>query len=469
MLKLVRAAIETHRLITPGEHVLVAVSGGPDSVALLAVLKRLGARYSLRLTAAHLNHQLRAGAAAHDAACVAALADQLGVAYVEGRARVRQRARNRGLSLEMAAREARYDFLVRAARRAGADTVATGHTADDQAETVLLKLLRGAGRRGLAGIPVQTCWKGMRVVRPLLDVSRRQVLAFLCREKLAWCEDESNRSPAFLRNRVRHELLPLLESRINPAARDVLRRTARVLGEEDRWLDTLAQAGLAACTLDGSRAALDGGRLLQQPLAARRRIIRLWLARNGVGCDALDFDMVERIESLLRSSHGTATTPLPDCRAVRREYGTLRLADRVRSAARPAAFRARLAVPGETRLPAQRLRVRTRLTRGWSRPRPAPLGALPAAVRLRAARARKAPLLVRSWRPGDRIHPLGLDGSKKLQDLFVDAKLPRAQRNRVPVLECAGEIVWVPGYRIARDWALRRPEEESIEVIIERT
>ena len=236
MLEKTQHSVRKHGLIRRGQHVLVAVSGGADSVAMLLALDELKRLLGIRLTVAHLNHHIRGNEAKKDAEFVRKLAAGLKIPFVGGDADVPRLAKSRGLSIEMAAREARYEFLADAARKKGADVIATAHTADDQAETVLLKLCRGAGSRGLSGIPRETTINGVRVVRPLLDVTRVEIESFLRRKKQAWREDRTNRDTAYLRNRVRHELLPMLESKLNPGIREALLRTADILREEDDLL-----------------------------------------------------------------------------------------------------------------------------------------------------------------------------------------------------------------------------------------
>ena len=220
-------------------------------MALLLILHALAPVFRIKLTVAHLNHGIRGKSAAADAAFVRKLARTLGLPCVCGRANVPRLARKSRLSVEMAARQARYAFLSEVARTVEADVLATAHTADDQAETILLKLARGAGPRGLAGIPREGRVNGLRVIRPLLDIPRKDIVRYLRSRRQSWREDESNDSLAHLRNRIRHKVLPLLESELNPEIRPALIRTAEILREEDRCLDGMARACLA-----GSRSRI---------------------------------------------------------------------------------------------------------------------------------------------------------------------------------------------------------------------
>lgn len=466
MLRKIHTSIKRHDLFLQGQHVLVAVSGGADSVALLYALKELAPSLGISLTVAHLNHCIRGKASDDDAVFVKTLAARLNVPFVQGRSGVPRRARRKGLSLEMAAREARYAFLGRTAQKVGADIVATAHTADDQVETMLLKLARGAGPRGLSGIPREITFEQIRVVRPMLDITRDEVIAFLKENGISWREDESNRDVSFLRNRVRHEILPLLESKLNPKIRSALVRTAEVFREEDKWLDQLARSILADCT-EKSSFVIRHSSLMNYPLAARRRVLRLWLASSGVAAELIDFDTVKRIESLLERKKGSGEINIGGNRTLKRQYKQL-LIEPASNRASLVPFKTTVKIPGETILPERRLRVVTSLERGVFKAKAAGPGALPSRASISYQAVGRKKVFVRSWRPGDRMKPLGMRGSKKLQDIFVDRKVPADQREKIPLFECGGEIVWLPGYRVGQGWEVRDHSEKALHIYVER-
>jgi tRNA(Ile)-lysidine synthase len=445
MLQILQRTIRRHDLVAPGAHLLLAVSGGADSTAMAVALAGLRRRYRLQLTLAHLHHGIRGADADEDARFVRRLARALKAGFVMEKADVPRLARRRGVSLEMAARKARYDFLERAARRIGAGSIATAHTADDQAETVLLRLARGVGPQGLAGIPYRAERRELVLLRPLLDVTRRQVEAFLRRRGVAWREDTSNRDPAFLRNRVRHQILPLLAKQLNPHVREALCRLADITGEENQWMEQeAARLGYAGSVAN----------LASYPIPLARRVLRQWLGKKRILPDALDFEAVERVRALAAGSRGGRSVPVAGGWRVIRRGGQLRV-ERAATAAR-ISFGVRLRVPGRTST-GSGWRVQVERGRGYAAPEG---GVLEAWVD--AGRVGRSRLTARSWRPGDRIRPLGLEGSKKIQDLFVDLKIPREQRDRVPVMECRGEVVWVPGSRVSRNWAVSGPQAPSL-------
>jgi tRNA(Ile)-lysidine synthase len=276
----------------------VGLSGGADSVALTHVLASLQRRRGFRLVAAHLDHGLRPGSP-DDAAFCHAFCETLGVPLRGGSTRVRARAGREKGGLEQAARRERYSFLRRVKEDEGAAAIAVAHTQDDQAETLLLRLLRGAGASGLAGMRPRSA----DLVRPLLDVPRPRVLEHLRARGIAWREDPSNTDRAHLRNRVRHELLPYLEQRFNPRIREALARTAALLADEASLIGTQAEELVARIgTRDGETLVLDRLRLAAAPLAVARAAVRLALQRTG-GLSGIDRGHVDRV---LQVAHAEA-------------------------------------------------------------------------------------------------------------------------------------------------------------------
>ena len=440
--------------LAPGDRLVVAVSGGVDSMVLLALLLRLQRRLPLRLHVAHVHHGLRGRAADREAALVVATAagHGLGVSLC----RLDPRQRPRGASVEMWAREARYACLEAVADRVRAAAIATAHTMSDQAETVLLNLLRGTGPRGLAGIPPVR----RRVIRPLLAVARPEVEAYAAARGVPYRRDASNASLGFRRNRVRYRLLLQLAAEYNLRLVESLAALAGQLREDEEALQAQAAALAArAVTARAGLLALDRSLLRQAPPALRRRLFRAAAAQAG----GAEVGLTRRhLEALGRLLEGAGTVRLPRGLEARWRSEALWLGpgDRLARAAGEAAPRAADVPvplrPGEW-TPWPPLGCRLRLRR-------VPASRVPP---LRGGRWRAvlspavldAPLQVRAWRPGDRFRPLGLAGRKKLQDFFGDAKVPREARARVPLVLSGGRIAWVVGYRIAEEfrWPGRGP------------
>ena len=449
-----------------GESVVVGCSGGPDSTCLLHVLAAGLASLRLKCTAVYIDHGLRRGTEA-ERDVVRKTAESVGAAFGWRPVDVKAHVRRHGGSTQAVARELRYAALREAAREAGARKIAVGHTLSDQAETVLLQLLRGAGARGLAGIaPVLG-----EVVRPLLGVRREETVRY-CREHgLETVDDPSNLNAVYLRNRVRLELMPALRT-YNPAVEERLAGLAEISRAEDEYLQDEALKAFESLVRPpaGEKGlVLDGRALSELPLALSRRVVRIAASRLGA---RLAFRHVEDIlEAAGRREGSEILDHLPGL-SVRREYERLvfcaarspkeRASGAVHAPSgaprtEPAAEgRVELPIPGSVdvawagiTITAQVLRAgeveaqrRSADSRGLNR----------ALVDLDAV---VPPLYVRPRRPGDRISPLGLGGSKKLQDLLTDAKVPRAERSRVAVVEDAVGILWVVGHALDERVRLR--------------
>jgi tRNA(Ile)-lysidine synthase len=407
----VLATCRRRKLLGADDRPLVALSGGPDSTALLAALAALRDGGLLgALAAVHVDHRLRPASAA-DAAPCRALCRRMAVLFES--VEVTVAAGN----LQAEARRARYAALRSAAARLGATRIATGHTRTDQAETVLLRLLRGSGARGLSGIPPR---RG-NVVRPLIDRSRAEVLSYLRDLGLPWLEDPTNATPRFQRNRVRAEVIPLLEA-LNPSLERALARTADLLRDDERALDRLSRAAARG-------AVAEGEVLLAAPVAVRRRAVRrLWRAASGRRA-GLAHGHVEAVLALLRR-RGPGRSALPGGLEARFAYGRLELGRRSRSGAVRAEEIA-IPAPGRYALPGRGGAVEIALAAG--------------------ARMEQVdwPLVLRTRRPGDRFGPEGGRGSKKLKAWLIDRKVPREERDGLLVLaDRRGRVLWLPDLEV---------------------
>jgi tRNA(Ile)-lysidine synthase len=459
--------IEREALIPTGTRVMVACSGGGDSVALASLLCELASEASWSVAGLlHVNHGLRGVSADEDEAFCRDLAGRLGLPITVERSDVASRARAERTSVETAGHRIRYELFERMVREGRADRVATGHTRDDQAETVLLRLIRGAGPVGLAGIRP----RAGSVVRPLLDIRRRELREYLVRRGLPHREDPSNRDERILRNRVRHRLVPFLVEHFSPAITDVLARGAVIAKDDADWLDHAANAAapqIVQCT--EGRFEVDPVRLAAEPPAVARRVARDLLERAGGR--RVGFDHVERLRRMAEAGAAVrAAADFPGCRAERRG-STLRLTrrrgrgERAARAVAGAGFEYALAVPGSLEIADTGMRIAAE--RGA---RPARLVARGNVVALPAERI-TVPLTVRSWRPGDVFRPLGLGGrTKKLQDFFVDRKVPRGRRGAVPlVVDARLGIVWVAGHAVAEGARVHDSDEGVIILEIVKT
>lgn len=459
LLDRVRTTLRRHDLARPDTRVLVALSGGPDSVALAWVLHALQASGDLLLAGvAHVNHQLRDGAAEDQAFC-AALADRLGLPFDATAVDVRALSAQGGMSIEAAAHTARHRALIEAATRLKADRVALGHTLDDQAETVLLRLLRGAGSKGLAGMHPRNGF----FVRPFLHLRRAQLRELLVAGGHHFRLDPSNEDRSIPRNRIRADLLPLLEREFNPRVVEVLGVEAELAREDWRYLETTAESLLGVAAIaDKDAWRVDATQIVAAPVAVARAALRILMERSSGG-RPIGLRHVERALMLCGGRGGPLDLP---GHRMERIGDAVVLTSRGRQRGRATASAAwasayPLAVPGETRVPEAACAIS------------AQFGALDAgsallltgrgdAAAVSADRV-SGPLGVRSRRPGDRLRLPGLAGRKKLQDLFVDRKVPRDQRDRVPlVVDRQDRIVWVPGHAVANEFRVTDPAQAVI-------
>jgi tRNA(Ile)-lysidine synthase len=429
MLDKICGLLKEQGLVSVGDRVLVALSGGPDSVALLHLLVGASRRLDLELHAAHLDHALREESR-EDARFVSSLCSSLGLPLIVERCDVAALARLHRQGLEEAARNQRRRFLLATARKLGCAAIALGHHRGDQAETVLHRLLRGAGPTGLAAMRPRN---GL-FIRPLLSFSREEILTFLSERRHDFVEDASNRERRFTRNRIRLDLLPLLRE-FNPRVEEHLAGLARRFGEDEDFWKAEAARALADLRQAGDREAwLDRARLLALHPALRFRVLRLALGEVRGHLDGLAAVHFHALEDLLRNGPVQGEIHLPSAWAARR-YQRLWLRAAPPDEYPP--FEQVVDGPGTVVLPDGR-----RLLFGLTE---APRGEHSGAVEFAACRE-AFPLTVRTFRPGDRFHPLGAPGGKKLKDFFIDQKVERETRFSLPLVD-AGEILWVVGMR----------------------
>lgn len=464
------AAVEAHDLLRSGANVIAAVSGGADSMALLFALVDLSEQLNFRMIAAHLNHGIRGAAARADAEFVRAAARRLGIACVMGKANAPNLALKTGQSMEMAARQARYDFLIGAAKSYGCNTIATAHTADDQAETVLLRLLRGSGARGLAGIRYASMREQIRIIRPLLDVTRAEIEVYLKELGEKWREDKTNKDLSIQRNLVRLKILPMLEQDINPNVRATLRRAAGIIQAENDWLEILTRAHLKRCLVISKKfRGLKKIALQKLPVAASRRVILAWLRMLHLPEETLDYEVVENVRLLASAHSPKSAISMHGNARISHEAGLIVFKPAACPDKTPACLQAVLSVPGIARLNKGKISISARLARGIAREKPNSPGKLPARASLDAAGVGNDPLIIRSWRPGDRMRPFGMRGSRKLQDIFTDARIPVKKRAAIPLVLCRGSIIWIPGYRIAEGWQVPDASQPAVQLLMRKT
>ncbi|MDE3197666.1 MAG: tRNA lysidine(34) synthetase TilS [Acidobacteriota bacterium] len=438
----VAASLNSHGLLDRGRRIAVAVSGGADSVFLLHILQELG----LAAAVLHVNHRLRGPDSDADQAFVAALAARLNLPLFT------LTAPPAAGNLEQEARRARYDFFARHMAAGLCDAVATGHTLDDQAETVLARFLRGSGTAGLAGIKPVTA---QNVVRPLLDLRRAEIRGWLTAHSIPWREDASNENPGFLRNRLRLEILPRLME-INPALPEVLASTASWAAAEEAWWESeLDRLAPAVFTFTPETTLCRTTALSARPLALQRRLLRRAILHVRGDLRAIDFRHIEAIRRLTESREGSGRLQIPGL-DIYRSFDWLRLAPPGFDSRLERDFEAPLSVSGAARLPERLLTIEMELVS-------------PAAVyndgmdvvdRERSGDA----LTLRNWRPGDSYTPLGRTSPVKIKTLFQESRIPLWERRTWPVIVRGGEIVWSRGFGAASEFAAGPGTREGLRI-----
>jgi tRNA(Ile)-lysidine synthase len=426
------------QLLLPGERILVAVSGGPDSIALLSILRELAGRWNWTLGVAHVNHSLRGSEAQEDLEFVGTMAEQMGIQFLY-RTVPPGTLGTPGRSLEEEAREARYRLLEEMRAEFGGSSIAVGHHRGDQAETVLAALGRGAGPGGLAGM----CPRTGRIVRPLLCLEREEILSYLQEKGLAYRVDSTNEDRRYLRVRIRKEVLPLLEKWVNPSIVKALCRTAEICHLEDDYLQTQVERlwpEVGEVSAEEVRICGEKYRTLHK--AMRLRLLRRAYELASGSTKSLEHVHVEAMDRLAMSPGREKYLDLP-----RKVRFILSMGDMIMERTeRPTtrSFSYPVEIPGLIEIPEAGVLIKWEISRERIPPHVVAhgQGAIMDLDKL------EAPFLVRSPKAADRMRPKGLGGSKKLQDLLMDAHVPRRKRWTVPVVEDAKGIIWVVGYRM---------------------
>lgn len=445
LLSEVQACIDAYAMLPIGARVIVAVSGGPDSMALLSLLNRLRHQYALTLLVAHVNHQLRGREAERDEAFVERQASLLGLPFYRSRVDVKAFQQTTGLSPQHAARQLRYAFFQTLQQTVGATHVALGHTSDDQAETLLIRILRGTGPGGLGGIPARR----PPFVRPLITSCRDDIMAFLEAASVPWLADRSNTQRAYLRNQLRLELVPLLKQ-YNPRIVTRLNELAGMMQADNDVLETQVEqvSRQVLQRLSPGRVVVRCARYQAAPLALQRRLLRRLLNDLPAHPERVGFRHIEMLHQFILSAGVGKRLTLPG--GIVAEHQTCEVFIwHPRQASLPSGGYV-LPLPGVVCIPLLNLRLHA----DRAVPRPTRLASADDCAYLDGERL-DGPLVIRFFQPGDRFHPMGAAGHKKLKDFFIDQKVPRAQRPYVPLVVSGHEIVWVVGHRIADAYKVR--------------
>jgi tRNA(Ile)-lysidine synthase len=454
MHKQVRATITKYRMLVPGDRVLIAVSGGPDSIALAHVLNSLSLDQGFKVFIAHLNHRLRGQESREDAEFVADFADKLGIQAAINGKDVAGYAKKNKLSMQVAAREVRYQFFSDTARKLDCNKLATGHNANDQAETLLNRFLRGSGPAGLGGIPpVRDGW----VIRPLIEVKREETEKYCRDNNLTHRQDSSNLKSIYTRNKIRHELLPFLEQQYNANLVETLVRVSEIFREDEKYLQQhSSQVYHKACLeLTADKTVFDLKEFFEASRALQARIIRqAYTTLTGTFHNISSVNLANTIDMLVNGQTGSLVD-LPLGITVTKSYDRFVLSLN-KSKTDVQTFVYDVVIPGLTEIPEAGKQIYATLeeTFGLVKPKPDEIE-----VDLDKI---KQPLRVRNRKPADKFRPVGMEGSKKLKEFFIDQKISRDVRDQVPIVVAGDdEIVWVAGWRADNRW-IALPESKRV-------
>ncbi len=449
--------IQKYNMIVPDEKIILGVSGGPDSLALLYLLVSLKDEIKCDLHIAHLNHKLRDKESDDDANYVIEHAKKLNLPITVETLDVHNLIRQ-GESLESGARRIRYEFFENVVNKVNADKVALGHNADDQAETVLMHFIRGSGTQGLGGIPPV---RNNKYIRPLIEISRNEIDEYLKSINIIPRIDSSNQNLDYQRNKIRLELIPILEKEYNPNIKRILWNTGQLLRSEDELLNSLAMDIIKGCIIEQNerKIILQISRINQYHIALKRRIIRLAI-KNLIGdLYGYDFDHIESVIGLMDNLITGSVINLPGNICAEKSYDTLIIRYQEKRVYKD--FEYKIDFPGIFEIPELGLIVRTELSYE------------PKIYKVKSKLQESFDyekitneLYIRNRRHGDKFFPLGMKGCKKLQDFFVDEKVPKSQRDNIPILTCGNDIVWVIGYRIDERFKITEQTKVQLDVSV---
>jgi tRNA(Ile)-lysidine synthase len=453
VLEIVRQTMLAYRMVEDGDRVLVGVSGGPDSVALLNILMRLKKVFSLEIGVAHFNHGIRKEDAKKDASFVSALAGDLALPFYLEKGDVPRYKKEKRLSMEQAARHLRYDFFSRVQKDYGFDRVAVGHHLDDNAELVLMALLRGSGPLGLSGIPPV---RNHSIIRPLIRLSRREISGYLKNLGLKYVEDQTNHDTTHLRNKIRHKLLPLLKNDYNPGIMDALNRLSGILRQEEDWIHhhLVPEFESLRLTARGDEIVLSSAGLKMMHPAPRRRIIRMAIAGVKGDLKKITLFHIDAVAGLVAGGSGFRRLDLPDRILVIREGGKLIISKEHRplrtiacqpdmTAGRPFAYE--IGEPCCVYIEEIKTEVSFCEMGRENIPDICSAGQNVAFFDMDKI---KLPLILRNFQPGDRFVPQGLDKSVCVKTFLKKRHVPENDRHSTPVLLDSNGIIWVLGHRV---------------------
>ncbi|WP_339060680.1 tRNA lysidine(34) synthetase TilS [Tepidibacillus marianensis] len=434
MIKTVKGTIESNHMISDVRPIVVGVSGGPDSMALLHILSNM---VKNTLIVAHLNHQFRDQEAKKDAQLVKNYCNEMGIEVVINEYDVPKYMKANKLGAEEAARKIRYQFYLDVAKKWNAGYVALGHHANDQAETIIMRIIRGTGSHGLSGIPYKRNFEGLSLIRPLLDTTREEIEHFVAEHSIPYRIDQSNYSTKFFRNKIRLNILPTLLE-YNEKLITHLSQMAKVNQAEDQYLRKKAEEFLEQNLVSNGNYiySMHVSQLQHVDIALQRRVIHLILTYLNLK-EEFNYQHIEKVIYLIQQSYPSKSLDLPGLR-VYREYEKVIFSTLTEQEITPYAYE--LPIPGVVEIPQIKKQFRAFISEQKRE-----LAGLWDIFDGQLIKGKK--IIIRTRKDGDRIQIKGMNGSKKVKDIFIDQKIPKEWRKRLPIIEVDGEILWIPGVK----------------------
>ena len=461
--------IKKERLFQKGDRLILACSGGPDSVALLDILARIKPLFDLRITVAYFNHGLRPRESVKEKDYIQRLGRGYGFSFASREGKVKAFARENKISIQEAGRYLRYNFLFNLGKRLKVVKIVLGHHRDDSVETVLLGVLKGTGLKGLSGIEKVRERSGFLLIRPLLDFSKEEIATYLSERRLSPCLDSSNLKETYLRNRLRLKVIPFLRENINPKVEEAILRLSEIYSRENEYLEGLVSKNIKKVVREKQgRFYIDRNNFLKFHIALARRFLREILKRLRIVGEGSNFRQIEIMRHFISTFRPGQRLDLASGYVVRGGRDGISIEKKILKpgekilAAKRAKLLYPLRMPGETMVKDLDIKIAAR----FSKKNPSLIEmkkAFPEKVFFDRARI-KLPLYLRLRKPGDRFSPLGLKGTVKLKKYFINAKIPQEDRGRIPLVVSGGEIIWVTGQAIS-DRVKVGPETKDILIL----
>ncbi len=457
MLEIVAAVIKKFNMINISDTIIVGVSGGADSIALLHILTRLASDFSFKLAAAHLNHMLRGDDAEKDEEHVTLTCQKWGVTCFTKRADVGALAEKWRISEEEAGRKARYEFFHELMKDIKADKLALAHHRDDKVETIFHNIIRGTGTHGLKGINYV---RDGFVIRPLLDATKEEILHYCKEQNLSFRKDLSNNNLSYTRNRLRHGLIPFIQDNFNPNIAKTILRMSEVIGEEDEYLEQYCRELLTALlSFEKNKAKVDLDRFNSLHLALKRRLLRMVIMGFMDEFSCIELVHIDNIISMLRNARQEASFRLPGKISVTKRYGYANIsADSKEVSIKP--FEYALTIPGSVFIHEANVRI-SAVFKEKSQ-----ISSEKNPIHIEADNLDSS-LVVRNRKTGDRFKPLGMSSEKKLKEFFIDWKVPREERDLIPLITDSQNVIWVTGYQINEDYKVTDRTIRVLEIRID--